>query len=111
MGIVIDAGLAMSTRRELQNAADAASLAAAQDLPDVSLATAVAQDYAARNGFRDGVDGVSVTVVTPYQGDAMAVEVTVTAPPSYAIHDFGSRRARAAARSVPGGAAATRSWR
>ena len=105
MGIVIDGGMALSTRRELQNAADAASLAAAQDLPNASLATAVAQDYAEGNGFGDGVDGatVTVTVVTPYQGDAMAVEVTVTAPPSYVIHDFGNRSARAVARSVPGG--------
>ena len=63
----------------------------------------MAQDYAEGNGFGDGVDGATVTVVTPYQGDAMAVEVTVTPPPSYVIHDFGNRSARAVARSVPGG--------
>jgi Flp pilus assembly protein TadG len=45
----IDVGYAYYAKRQLQSAADAAALAGAQDLPDVTTATATAQSYAATN--------------------------------------------------------------
>ncbi|MDX6538468.1 MAG: hypothetical protein QOI71_78 [Gaiellales bacterium] len=45
----IDVGYAYYAKRQLQSAADAAALAGAQDLPDVTAATATAQSYAAAN--------------------------------------------------------------
>jgi uncharacterized membrane protein len=45
----IDVGYAYYAKRQLQSAADAAALAGAQDLPDVTSATATATSYAAAN--------------------------------------------------------------
>ena len=72
-GLAIDYGLAAATRRDTQNAADAIALAAVQELADGD-PVAVAQDYATRNGFTNGVDGVTVSVVTPYNGDPEQVD-------------------------------------
>lgn len=45
----IDVGFAYFAKRQLQAATDAAALAGAQDLPNVTLATQTAQDYATDN--------------------------------------------------------------
>jgi Flp pilus assembly protein TadG len=45
----IDVGYAYYAKRQLQSAVDAAALAGAQDLPDITTATATAQSYAAAN--------------------------------------------------------------
>jgi Flp pilus assembly protein TadG len=50
---VLDVGHAFQLRRHLQVAADAAALAAAQELPNTSSATAVANDYSASAGGRN----------------------------------------------------------
>ena len=61
--IVIDFGLWLGERRDLQSVADLAALAGSQDLPsDDDTAIASALTWAAKNGFQDGVDGVEVTV-------------------------------------------------
>jgi len=102
MGMVamsVDVGMILHERRSLQNAADAAALAAVQELPESSsAAVAAAQEWAANNGYAsgygDGDDdsqgdndnqgddggvsgGATVTVNTPYQGNPSAVEVVI----------------------------------
>ena len=49
--LVIDAGLAYAARAKAQNAADAAALAGAQDLPSFEAAIGKAKDYAEHNGI------------------------------------------------------------
>ncbi|MCH7810676.1 MAG: hypothetical protein IH863_08855, partial [Chloroflexi bacterium] len=59
VSITLDVGLAFLERRSLQNAVDAAALAAAQDLANGEsdeAAIAVALDYMNRNGFPDAAD-------------------------------------------------------
>lgn len=53
VGLALDAGNAFSVRRKLQNAADAAALAAARDIclgKDANTAKATANDYLVKNG-------------------------------------------------------------
>jgi Flp pilus assembly protein TadG len=77
-GLVIDVGSWYETQSQLQNAADAAALAGAQDLPNSpSSATAAAQTLAA-----DNVSGATVTPVTPYDGNSSEIQVTVSKPGS-----------------------------
>ena len=80
MGFValsIDVGMILHERRSQQNAADAAALAAVADLPDSpSAAIAAAYDWANRNGY-SSADGATVTVNTPYLGNAGAIEVII----------------------------------
>ena len=95
----IDVGMILHERRSLQNAADAAALAAVQELPESpSAAIAAAQEWAANNGYASGYEdgdddsqgdndnqgdeggssgGATVTVNTPYQGDPNSVEVVI----------------------------------
>ncbi len=70
----VDVGYLQWQKRELQNTADAAALAAAQDLPDASVAVATAEDYA----LAHGVTIAETTVNTPYNGDSYKVEVIST---------------------------------
>lgn len=50
-GMAVDVGSYASERRTLQNAADSIALAAAQELPDQSAATAAGQQWATRNNI------------------------------------------------------------
>ena len=69
--IAIQFGLWLSERRGLQRAADLAALAGAYELPaDDVAASASALDWAARNGYTDGVDGVTVTTEILCKGGA-----------------------------------------
>ena len=73
----IDVGLILYERRSAQNAADAAALAGARDLPESpSAAVLAARQWAAQNGF-SSADGATITVNTPYQGNSGAVEVVI----------------------------------
>jgi Flp pilus assembly protein TadG len=73
-GLVVDVGSWYLTRAQLQNAADAAALAGAADLPgDPSAAATAAQTLADRN-----VSGATVTSVTPYNGSSSEIQVTVS---------------------------------
>ena len=74
LGIVADTGFTWIQRRNLQNAADSAALAAAQKLPDdQAAATTLATDYVAQNG------GGTATIEFSdnFNGKPLSVKVTV----------------------------------
>ena len=80
--MAIDVGYWYSQKREVQNAVDAAALAAAQELPDdPTEAEAVALDYLNRNGVSQaGGDTVSITFRDsdpdpPDEWDSIVIEV------------------------------------
>ena len=96
VGLVVDAGFFYVERRQVQNAADEAALAATRILfEDGESATAAAQaaalNYAAANGY-DSAGGSTVTVNIPplsgeHIGDPLYVEVIVREqPPTFFIH-------------------------
>ena len=64
VAITVDVGLAFLEKRHLQNAVDAAALAAAQDLSfgkSAETAEATAYDYMGRNGYPDA-EGIEVNI-------------------------------------------------
>ncbi len=67
----VDIGVQSTSQGELQNAADAAALAAARELPSASVAATKAAQYAQING----VDAGRTTTTTPYKGNANRIEV------------------------------------
>ena len=69
--LVVDISQVSVTQGQLQNAADAAALAAAKSLPDVTGAKNAAKQYAGLNG----VDAANTTATTPYNGNANKIEV------------------------------------
>ncbi len=69
--MVADVGMVAVTQGQLQNAADAAALAAANNLPDAASARTTAGQYAELNG----VSAADTTATTPYNGSANKVEV------------------------------------
>ncbi len=69
--LVVDIGMISVSQGQLQNAADAAALAAASDLPSANTARNTALKYADLNG----VPAERTTVTTPYSGSANKVEV------------------------------------
>ncbi|MGB7472326.1 pilus assembly protein TadG-related protein [Trichococcus sp.] len=79
--LVIDVGDLYNTKAELQNAADAAALAGAQELPDnPSQAKIVAESYAGKNGLT--TDSVAVTFGTGNK--SISVKIDRTANTSFA---------------------------
>lgn len=83
-GLAIEGGHWLLTRRNAQNAADMAALAAARlldgsrDVAARGAAVAAAQEVAARNGFVHGANGATVTVNLDAGGNEAAVEVIVS---------------------------------
>lgn len=78
--LVVDVGVLYNSKAELQNIADAAALAGAQDLPNASLAIDTALDYVSYNGLKATQNaltesGDTVTITTPYKGDETKIEV------------------------------------
>jgi Flp pilus assembly protein TadG len=72
--LAIDLGSLWQTRGQAQSAADAAVLAAVQDLPaSPTTAGTDAQSYVTKN-----IPGATATVTTPYGGSASEIKVTVT---------------------------------
>ncbi len=67
----VDIGVQSTSQGQLQNAADAAALAAAAELPSASTAKTKAAQYAQING----VDAGKTTATTPYNGNANRIEV------------------------------------
>src|SRR5215470_20300209 len=68
VGIGVETGQLYRTKRQMQGAADAAALAGSVDRmagKDLATITATAQYEAQRNGFQNGVNGVTVTVNAP----------------------------------------------
>lgn len=62
VGLAIDVGSWYNKGSDIQKAADAAALAGVVWLPDTNSAKTNALAAAERNGFKDGVGGVSITV-------------------------------------------------
>ncbi|TMF06939.1 MAG: hypothetical protein E6I38_09745, partial [Chloroflexi bacterium] len=81
VALTIDIGLVFEGRRGEQNAADSAALAGASALPGNAItARQLAQDWAQKNGFVNGLGGATVTVTTPYQGASAKIEVVINKP-------------------------------
>ena len=79
VAIVVDVAIFAEEKRQLQNAADAAVLAAARELPaDPVGAEAAAVSYLASNGYTVSPGDVSVTITTPYGGNTEFAELVVT---------------------------------
>ena len=81
--IAIDTGMVAIQKSNLQNAADAAALAGAQELPSESNAEAKAVAFAGKNGLKavsNGVakDGDTVKVNAKFGGDSNKIEVVCT---------------------------------
>ena len=77
--IVFDAAAIFEERRQLQNAADGAALAAARELPASSeAAVAAAEAYLTANGYSPDDADVSAVVTSPYASDDEYAEVVVT---------------------------------
>jgi Flp pilus assembly protein TadG len=75
---VLDVGHAFQLRRHLQSSADAAALAAAQELPNTTNATSVANDYSASPGGRNvnpNLPEVTTEILFP---DPVGAKVRVT---------------------------------
>jgi hypothetical protein len=89
LGLSVDVGSYRYDQRLQQSAADSAAIAGAAELNGGSAnATAAAKADSAKNGFTDGVNGVTVTVNTNYSdqytGASGAVQVVVNkAYPKY----------------------------
>lgn len=77
VGLSVDVGRWYSRTSDIQKAADAAALAGVVWLPDLATATTYAKAAAKRNGFEDGVNGV--TVKTTAVSDTR-LRVTITDP-------------------------------
>jgi hypothetical protein len=85
MGLVFDAGLLMSAQRQVQNAADAAALAAAEDrMRGQSVATAIAtgiEFVTVHNQLSDATVTINIPPLQgPYAGNANYAEAIVGSP-------------------------------
>lgn len=81
--IAIDTGMVAIQKSNLQNAADAAALAGAQELPSESNAIAKAIAFADKNGLKVdpngvGKDGDTIKVNAKFGGDSNKIEVVCT---------------------------------
>jgi Flp pilus assembly protein TadG len=82
-GLVLDGGSTFVQRRDMQNVADAAAMAAAYDYANTgspSSAVAAAKAAAVANGYVEGTDGVAVDVVVDEGAVATTIEVSVGKP-------------------------------
>jgi Putative Flp pilus-assembly TadE/G-like len=83
-GIVLDIGIVMEERRQIQNAVDAASLAAARTARDNPGQTvAVAQQYLLLNGIDPADPDVNVTINTVYGADQVEITVSTAVPTAF----------------------------
>ena len=93
VAVGVETGQLYRTKRQMQGASDAAALAATIDKMNGGTntsATATALYESQRNGFQNGVGGVTVTVNSPptsgsHVSTANAVEVIVAKPSSFAL--------------------------
>jgi hypothetical protein len=93
MGLAIDVSFAWLNEIRVQNAADAAALAGAVYLPDnVSGGTSASQAVAVQNGYTNGSNNGTGTVVVNAQQDPIPyqMDVTISAPiPTFFMRVFG----------------------
>jgi Flp pilus assembly protein TadG len=92
VAIGVETGELYRVKRQMQVSADAAALSASVDLMNgktMTQATATGKYEAQRNGFSDGVNGVTVTVAAPttgsYAGTTNAVQVTIQKSMGFSI--------------------------
>lgn len=114
-GLAIDTGYMLHQKRKMQNAADAAALAAAQELHrgNTSTYANAALTDSRMNGFTNGSNDTSVTVNRPptngtYAGNSNYVQVAVSQPqPTFFMSMFNFSRVPMSARATAfvGGAA------
>jgi hypothetical protein len=78
-GFAVDLGAWYARAAQIQRAADAAALAGARYMPNFARAEAEARTVAAKNGFIDGVNGVSVQV-SQVPGNSSRIRVTIEDP-------------------------------
>lgn len=109
VGLVMDGGNLMATRRRAQNAADSAALAGAVALKreaSAARATADALQYAQENGFANTGPGSIVKASSPpasgpHAGNAKCVQVTIYKEfPSYFIRVLTRRQPSVTAQAV-----------
>ncbi len=106
MAMSIDVGMIFYERRSLQNTADAAALAGAQELDNSpAAAIAMAQQYAVANGVDLTDPEYTFVATTPYQGDPDLIEVQVSRQKGFIFGrvlglDFVSVPARAVAKAT-----------
>ena len=109
VGLAIDSGVYYAERRQAQNAADEAALAAVHELTagsSVAQASAAAVEYAASNGF-GGVPNPVTVIIPPTSGDHIGdpnfVEVIVESEPTtFFIHTIVNNAGYVSARGVAG---------
>ncbi|HTX46547.1 MAG TPA: pilus assembly protein TadG-related protein [Solirubrobacteraceae bacterium] len=96
--LVVDVGSWYQVKRQAQDAADAAALAGAADLPSsASTATTDAQTYGNKNMNCTSC----TTVTTPYGGNSSEIQATVTTTaPSFFGHLFGITSAAVTEKAV-----------
>jgi len=93
----VDIGVQSTSQGQLQNAADAAALAAARELPSASTAQSTAAHYAEINGVVSG----RTTTTTPYKGNANRIEVVCKDTVQYSFaRIFGLKSTEITARAV-----------
>ncbi|MGI6469187.1 MAG: pilus assembly protein TadG-related protein [Syntrophomonadaceae bacterium] len=97
VALVVDFGVMYSNKSNLQNVADAAALAGAQDLTNTTAAKITARNYAQLNG----VAAANTIVNAPYEGDSTKIEVICTRNvPFLFARVFGMTDADVSARAV-----------
>ncbi len=79
--LVVDVGRVYHTYSSMRNAADAAALAGAQQLPDQSGAYSAAVDYALANGL----ELAELEINVPYNGDQRMIEVRCSRRVDYVL--------------------------
>jgi Putative Flp pilus-assembly TadE/G-like len=102
LGLGIDFGYLRYMKRQMQTAADAAAIAGSGmlDFGSSSAITTAAQAVAAKNGFTNGSNGVTIAVnnppsflaTDPHKGDSKYVEVVISQnQPTFFAKAFGVR--------------------
>ena len=93
----VDIGVQSTNQGQLQNAADAAALAGAAELPSASTAKTKAAQYAQTNG----VDTGNTVATTPYKGNANRIEVVCKETVQFSFaRIFGLKSTQITARAV-----------
>ena len=100
VGLVLDVGVQVEQRRQLQNAVDAAAHAGAQMLPDASAAQARAQEYFDLNAPTGGTPTLTISFPTP---DQEQIEIVGSLEVDYTILSlFGKDSGNVTVRAVAG---------
>lgn len=96
--LAVDGGRLYITKSQLQNAADAAALAGAQDLPVASTAKNEAETMAKLNGIKE----IEITSIDPdYKDDSTKIEIVLTRNVTYTFAQvLGFKNSKISARAV-----------